>query len=103
MKTAARNVVTLTVVAAGVALLACGISDAEYARIVDDAAVCSPGEACVLAGGSDCTCPQPVNARNAARVNAAADDVRCGNIMVKCRGFGEPRCANGRCEAEDGR
>ncbi len=65
-----------------------------------EAAACSPGDTCVLAGGSQCLCAAPVNASRAAEIEAAADEVCCGGAQVDCVLFQNLRCENGRCVAD---
>jgi hypothetical protein len=75
----------------------CGLSLEEYRDVVEEAQVCAPGDRCVLAGGGQCTCATPVNEREAARIDEAAADVRCGGAMPECPAHFDVRCEAGRC------
>jgi hypothetical protein len=77
-----------------------GITDEEFQQIIEEAQVCEPGDTCVLAGGGQCTCDQPVNADSVERVERAVQDLDCGGAVVDCIGFSNPRCENNRCVAD---
>ncbi len=77
---------------------ACGMSQARYGRMVEEAGECEPGDTCVLAGRGECVCDRPVNARHAERVNGGARWVSC-SAYPKCISYSAPRCENGRCVA----
>lgn len=81
-------------------LSGCCESIESFSEQRQDAAACSPGDTCVLAGGAQCLCAAPVNASRAAEIEAAADEVCCGGIQVDCVAFLNPRCENGRCVAD---
>lgn len=83
---------------AGLLLAGCGgVSSAELVRIVEESRPCSAGDACVLAGGSRCTCATAVNASQQERVDEAADEVDCGSKMVECQECLAPSCVGGLC------
>ena len=88
------------ILASVVFLSGCCLSQEDFAEQRQDAAACSPGDTCVLAGSAQCLCPGPVNASRAAEIEAAADDVCCGGGHVDCVTFLNPRCENGRCVAD---
>ncbi len=81
-------------------LSGCCLSREEFSEQRSEAAACSPGDTCVLAGGAQCMCALPVNASKAAEIEAAAKDVCCGGASVDCVSFANPRCENGRCVAD---
>ncbi len=88
--------------AAGALLLtACFATLDDLSELKKEAAACAPGDTCVFAGGLDCTCASPVNAKRAAEVEALAESVSCfGEGMVEC-GYGPEAgaaCVEGRCE-----
>ncbi len=85
------------ILASAVFLSGCCLSTEDFAQQREDAAACSPGDTCVLAGGGQCLCAGPVNASRAAEIEAAADDVCCGGAQVECVFFQNLRCENGRC------
>jgi len=72
----------------------------ELRQIIAEAAVCQTGDTCTLAGGSNCTCPAPINTKQLARVQEAAAGVHCGGLMVECQGLTNPRCEDGKCVAD---
>jgi hypothetical protein len=78
----------------------CCLSHEEFNQEVDEAAACSPGDTCVLAGSAQCLCAQPVNASKASQINSSAHDVCCGGAVVECISFTNLRCENGRCVAD---
>lgn len=87
---------------ASAALPACVDPKERLAELIDEAAACEPGDTCVLAGDSGCTCAQPVNADRADEVDEAAKDVQCCNLVgqcvaVECASFENVRCEEGRC------
>ncbi len=88
------------ILASVVFLSGCCLSEEEFSQRRQDAAACSPGDTCVLAGSAQCLCAVPVNASRAAEIEAAADEVCCGGIQVDCVAFENPRCENGRCVAD---
>lgn len=88
------------ILASLVFLSGCCLSQEEFAQERLDAAACSPGDTCVLAGSAQCLCPVPVNASRAAEIEASAKDVCCGGGVVDCVAFVNPRCENGRCVAD---
>lgn len=79
-----------------------GLSTAEFQKRVEEAAACAPGDTCVLAGQSQCTCRVPVNARNQAAIDADAKLVDCGGAIVSCIFFSNVRCENGKCVGDAG-
>jgi hypothetical protein len=81
-------------------LSGCCLSQEEFNQQVEKAAACSPGDTCVLAGSAKCLCSRPVNASQAAQINASSQDVCCGGGVVDCVAFRNPRCENGRCVAD---
>jgi len=83
--------------ALALALAACGISTEDLARIVAESRPCVVGDACSLAGGSQCTCATAVNAKDKQKVDDAAADVRCGGAMVDCAYCQNPQCIAGKC------
>lgn len=97
----------IRVALASLAVTACappsaGVDTAAFSSLANEAARCAPGDACVLAGASDCTCARPVNAARADEVQAAADALQCceGNtcMYVSCKSTGgEPACVDGEC------
>jgi hypothetical protein len=88
------------ILASLVFLSGCCLSNEEFSEQREEAAACSPGDTCVLAGSAQCLCPGPVNASKAAEIEASADEVCCGGIQVECVAFQNPRCENGRCVAD---
>ncbi|KFE65414.1 hypothetical protein [Hyalangium minutum] len=78
-------------------LSGCCLSMEEFDQQAEEAAACSPGDTCVLAGSAQCLCARPVNASKAAELNASAGDVCCGGTMVECIAFTNLRCENGQC------
>lgn len=90
-----------------VALFAVGCESPEQrlARMIDEAMACEPDDSCVLAGGSDCTCAQPVNEARAAEVDEAAKDISCCDmfgrcVAVDCAAFQDIRCQDGQCRGD---
>jgi hypothetical protein len=88
------------ILASVVVLSGCCLSEEEFSHQRQDAAACSPGDTCVLAGSAQCLCAGPVNASRAAEIEAAAGEVCCGGAQVECVAFRNPRCENGRCVAD---
>lgn len=78
-------------------LSSCGLSRDEFYDLVEQSRACGPGEECVLAGSSQCTCPTPVNEKHRERIEEAAAEVRCGGAMVDCAFFESVACEAGRC------
>lgn|GEM_PF-1711401 len=92
------------VVVAALAVAACADPQQRLAEVIDDARACEPGDTCVVTGGTDCTCPQPVNADAVDAVEAAAEaangsccDVFGQCVAVDCAAFANVRCEDGRC------
>ena len=85
------------ILASAVFLSGCCLSEEDFSQQREDAAACSPGDTCVLAGSAQCLCPGPVNFSRAAEIQAAAGDVCCGGVQVECVTFQNVRCENGRC------
>jgi hypothetical protein len=81
-------------------LSGCCLSNEDFNQQVEEAAACSPGDSCVLAGSAQCLCARPVNASKAAEIDASAHDVCCGGSMVDCVSFQNLRCENGKCVAD---
>ncbi len=81
-------------------LSGCCLSQEEFHQQAEKATACSPGDTCVLAGSAQCLCAGPVNASQAAQINAAAHDVCCGGGVVDCVVFQNLRCENGHCVAD---
>jgi len=81
-------------------LAGCCPTHEEFTQQREEAAACSPGDTCVLAGSSQCLCAGPVNAAKAAEIEAAAKEVCCGGAVVDCVSFTNLRCENGRCVAD---
>jgi hypothetical protein len=75
----------------------CCLSEEEFAVQREEAAACSPGDTCVLAGSAQCLCATPVNASKAAEIDSSAEDVCCGGKLVDCVAFTNLRCENGKC------
>lgn len=80
-------------------LSSCGLSLDEFYDLVEQSRACAPGEECVLAGSSQCTCQTPVNEKHRERIDEAATEVRCGGAMVECAYFETVACEGGRCVA----
>jgi hypothetical protein len=79
----------------------CGLSDEEFDQKVEAAAACSPGDACVVVEtNTRCLCLVVVNQTHEAAIRAAAKDVDCGDVVVKCAALGNPRCEDGHCIAD---
>lgn len=89
--------VVLLVLAGG-----CGDSHSpeELSALVEEARRCEPGDTCVLAGGSRCSCGVPVNASRAEEVDDFARQVDCGNVVVDCPIVENVRCEANRCTAD---
>lgn len=82
-------------------LSACGcLSTDEFQQRVQEAAACNPGDTCVLAGQSQCTCKVPVNARSQASIDADAERLDCGGAIASCILFANVRCENGKCTGD---
>jgi hypothetical protein len=95
----ARVVVVLFVAATAAA---CEDPQARLDEVLADARVCDEGDTCVLAGGTDCTCDQPVRVDAADAVNAAAAGISCCDLLgrcvaVDCAAFANVRCEAGQC------
>jgi hypothetical protein len=78
----------------------CGLSISQYRDIVEGARSCQSGDICVAAGGTQCTCPVPVNQKNQPQLSQIAKDVNCGNIAVDCAAWTNLRCENKRCTGD---
>jgi hypothetical protein len=85
------------ILASVVFLSACCVSEEEFSQEAEEAAACSAGDTCVLAGASQCLCARPVNASKAAELDALAQEVCCEGRAVSCVPFLNVRCENGRC------
>jgi hypothetical protein len=88
------------ILASLVFLSGCCLSQEDFEQQRSDAAACSQGDTCVLAGSAQCLCAGPVNASKAEEIEAAAKDVCCGGTAVECVSFTNPHCENGRCVAD---
>lgn len=82
---------------AGVLLCSCGPSREDLNALIAKSAACAPGDTCVLAGQTDCTCGGPINSKNLSEVNDEAANVRCGGSEVSSRSLTNPHCQNGTC------
>jgi hypothetical protein len=87
------------------AVAACDDPQETLAATIEEARACDVGDTCVLAGDTDCTCGQPVNADAVDEVNAAADRVSCCDLLgrcvaVDCVAFANIRCEDGRCTGD---
>lgn len=82
----------------------CPVSQDEFGRIAEEARACEGGDTCVVAGSSDCGCPQAVNADRAEEFQAAADALVCCTpfscVQPVCNLVENPRCENGECTAD---
>jgi len=78
-------------------LVACAPTQADLGALIKEAMACQPGDTCVLAGASPCSCDVPVNATRAAEVDDMASHLYCGGKAVVCTGQGTPTCENGQC------
>ena len=86
--------------AAALGLTGCFASKHDLAKLRKEAAACLPGESCVFAGGLDCSCPAPVNAKRAVEVDEFAAGVSCfGEGQVECgnRADSAAECVEGQC------
>lgn len=88
------------ILASLVFLSGCCLSREEFTEQRSEAAACSPGDTCVLAGSAQCLCAGPVNASKAEEIEAAAKDVCCEGAAVECASLTNPRCENGQCVAD---
>lgn len=97
-----RAVTFTVVVALTLGAGACESAEARRERVLDEAVACQPGDTCVLAGDSDCTCGVPVNAARAAEVDEVTAAIACCDVLgscvaVDCAAFANLRCEDGRC------
>jgi hypothetical protein len=81
-------------------MIGCGTTREELLDLLEESRACAPGDTCVLAGSSTCTCASPVNARHLEEINDATESVNCGGIIVDCVAFQNPRCEEGVCVAD---
>ncbi|MDY7226763.1 hypothetical protein [Hyalangium rubrum] len=88
------------ILASVVFLSGCCVAREELSQEKEDAQACEPGDTCVLAGSSQCTCASPVNASKAKEIDSMADNVCCYGSAVDCVAYTNPRCENGRCVAD---
>ena len=84
---------------------ACESPEDRLERLIDEAAACEEGDTCVIAGATDCSCGEPVNAEQEDEVNAAAEGITCCDLfgacmMVECAAVEHLRCEEGRCAAD---
>jgi hypothetical protein len=77
-----------------------GVSEEELQQIIEESKACAPGDTCILAGGGQCRCSQPINAKHKARVEQAVADYDCDGLMVSCAGNTNVRCEAGRCVSD---
>ena len=79
-------------------VVACDEVTAEsYADLVERSRGCAETSECVLAGGGQCTCAQPVNASAVPEIESAVEDLDCEGAVVDCDGNDNVRCEAGRC------
>jgi len=72
----------------------------DIIKLEHEAAACQPGDTCVFANASECTCGDAVNASQLAHVNDEVAHVACGSTEVLCRAEVNPRCENGLCVSD---
>ena len=77
-----------------------GVSAEELQQIIEESKACAPADTCILAGGGQCRCAQPINAKHKARVEQAVADYDCDGLMVKCMGNTNVRCEASRCVSD---
>jgi hypothetical protein len=78
--------------------LSCGGTSEEDLRVaLEEAAACTLGDTCIVAGKTSCSCAMPVNERSVEHIRALAADVHCSEGVVKCMSWSQLRCENGRC------
>src|SRR5687768_16679398 len=86
-------------------LVTCGDADSftrdDLLQVINDARACDPGDSCILAGSSQCTCQMPINAESEDDVTAAAEQVDCEGRIVQCVGWTNLRCEDGLCIADE--
>lgn len=80
------------------ALSGCGISSEEHTTAMEVAKACTPGEACVPAGGGQCTCSQYVAESQRQAMDDSGDAVRCWGAQVECATPVPATCREGRCQ-----
>lgn len=78
------------------------MSEAKLLELIQDSQACEEGDTCVLAGDTQCSCPQPVSSKNKEQIDQAAGLLDCGGKTVKCQGYINPRCADKICVADRG-
>jgi hypothetical protein len=76
------------------------LSPADLQLVIEESQACEPGDTCVLAGSSRCTCAVPVNAEHKERVDKAAAEIDCQGATVRCTAQENLRCENGKCTAD---
>lgn len=76
------------------------MSEAKLLELLQDSQACEEGDACVLAGNTQCSCPLPVNSKDKEQIDQAAAFLDCGGKTVKCQGYVNPRCEDRTCVAD---
>ncbi len=79
-----------------------GTSRKVYQEKLRAAAACTEGDVCVIGGGIQCVCAEPINQNQESDLRELAKDVNCDGIAVSCIGRLNPRCENNVCVADPG-
>jgi hypothetical protein len=79
----------------------CKQLDTEFDQELNKAQACSPGDTCVLTGGTACTCAIPVNAAHNEAIIECALKITCTRA-VDCPHWVDLRCENRRCTGTPG-
>ena len=83
--------------------IACGgMSMNDYSEELSAAAACETGDVCVVGGGIECVCAEPINQSKEDEINELAKDVDCEGASVSCAMGINPRCENNICVADPG-
>jgi len=73
-------------------------------RLMQTAKACSAPGQCVLAGKSNCSCEEPVNASYSDQIDEAVEAVNqtCAieDFVGDCIAYQNPRCEQGQCVAD---
>jgi hypothetical protein len=72
----------------------------QFHKKADAARACSEQNTCVLVSRGRCTCAVPVSAQNQREIEAARDDMSCGQTNIDCPIMENLRCEEGLCEVD---